>query len=57
MWASLLSFLGALASAAPKVLEMLRDWRVRDAAAKDQAAKDERNRKAVDEALRSPGGR
>jgi hypothetical protein len=36
------------------MLEMLRDWRVRDAAAKDQAAKNDRNRQAIDDAFRAP---
>lgn len=55
MLAAILSFLGSLASALPKALEMIRDWRVKAAADADKQAKDERNRKAIDDAVNGAG--
>lgn len=50
---ALLSFLGSLFGALPKILETVREWQAAKAAAKDKAEKDERNRKAIEDARRS----
>jgi hypothetical protein len=55
--AAWLSFLSALASAVPKVLEMLRDWKRSKTANEEKLTKDERNRKAIADAVKAnPSG-
>ena len=52
MVASILSFLGSLISALPKLLEMAGTWRREKAIAAAQADKDNRNSAAIREAIK-----
>jgi hypothetical protein len=57
MWTALLSILGSLAGALPKLLDEVKGWRVERGADADKAAKDARNRKAIEDARRGAAGR
>lgn len=52
MVAAILSFLGSLISALPKLLEMAGTWRREKAIAAAQAVKDDRNAAAIREAIK-----
>ena len=54
MVSAMLSFLGSIISALPKLLEMAATWRRKKAVAEDQAAKDNRNAAAIREAIKPP---
>lgn len=58
MVTAILTFLGSVISALPKLLEMAVTWKREKAIAEDQAAKDNRNAAAIREATKpnsSPG--
>lgn len=57
-WLSaLVSLVGSLASAVPKVLEAVREWRLRSDAERERAEKDKRNRAAIEAQLNKPADR
>lgn len=56
MLGAILSILGSLFSALPKLLDSAREWRVAKGIKADKAEKDERNRKAIEDARRATGG-
>lgn len=57
MWTALLSILGSLAGALPKLLEEVKGWRIERGADADKAAKDARNKQAIEDARRDAAGR
>jgi hypothetical protein len=56
MVTAILSFLGSVISALPKLLEMAGSWRRDKAIAEDQANKDNRNAAAIREATKPTSG-
>jgi hypothetical protein len=56
MVTAILSFLGSVVSALPKLLEFYSKWRKEQAATKDKLAKDTRNEEAIKRALDSGRG-
>lgn len=57
MLTAVLTFLGSVISALPKILQFVSDWRKQKAAERDKTTKDTRNEEALQRALdrdRSP---